>query len=60
MKKKTRILMLCTLGSLLLVVLAAGLWRLWQVHILKKIKISRQTTYITSPLTRDGEVNYRA
>ena len=57
-KQKVRVWTLVIIGALLMAFFIVVVARLWQAIALRKLKISRQTTYITSPLTRNGGVNY--
>ena len=60
MKTRVRNWAVITVGTLLAVTLLAGLVRFWQTDALKRITISRQTTYITTPSALGGGVDYLA
>ena len=60
MKTRVRNWAVIIIGTLLALMLLDGMVRLWRTDALKQITISRQTTYITTPLARGGGVNYLA
>ncbi len=56
MKTRVRNWVVIIIGTLLALMLLEGMVRLWRTDALKQITISRQTTYITTPLARGGGV----